>query len=117
MGLDRNTYIHAVDELVGPLPERLTEPMPLTVIDHAGIPHEMMIAKHNRGGSEHFPTFRVPLEECGALRYGRLGEATVGIFDAVRGCDLIRHLWSVAEYDLTLDPREIPRSYYEKFLV
>ncbi len=116
VGLERNTYIHAVDEMIGPLPERLTEPMPLTVVDGEGRRHELMIRKHNKGGSDNFGTFRVPLERCRALRYGRLGEATVAIFDTVRGTEVIKHLWSVAEYDLTLDPREIPESYYASLL-
>ena len=34
----------------------------------------------------------------------------------VRGTEIIKHLWSVAEYDLPLDPREIPESYYASLL-
>ena len=111
VGLNRNTYIHAVDEMLE-LPDRLVPPIPLTVIDHEGVRHETLFQKHGHTGSEDFDVFRPPFEACGALTYGSLGNAKVGIFHAKRGTTVLKKLWEAAEYDLCKEPKEIPLSYY-----
>ncbi len=111
VGLNRNTYIHAVDEMLD-LPERLAAPIPLTVIDYEGKEHTLLYQKHGKTGSESFDTFRKPLETWGALAYGTLGNAEVGVFHAKRGTTVLKKLWKQASYDLCKDPREIPLSYY-----
>ena len=112
VGLNRNTYIHAVDERIG-LPGRLRDPIPLTVIDREGRRHELQFRKHGVTGSEHFGNYQKPLEALGALSYGRLGEAQVICCDAVRCTEVIAALWQRADYDLCAEEREIPRQYYE----
>ncbi len=111
VGLNRNTYIHAVDEMLD-LPERLAAPIPLTVIDYEGKKHALLYQKHGHTGSEHFDVFRKPLETWGALTYGTLGSAQVGVFDVKRGTTVLKKLWKHAEYDLCKEPQEIPLSYY-----
>ena len=111
VGLNRNTYIHAVDEMLD-LPDRLVPPIPLTVVDASGQHHETLYQKHGQTGSENFDVFRKPLEALGALTYDRLGNATVGIFQAKRGTTVLKKLWKNATYDLCKKPREIPLSYY-----
>ena len=112
VGMNRNTYIHAVDEMID-LPSRLAEPVTLYVVDKEGERHALSFCKHGEStGSENFGVFAAPLEELGALRYAMLGDARVGIFDVRRGTDEIKKMWSRAEYDLTRQPRVIPREYY-----
>jgi len=115
VGLNRNTYIHAVDEMLD-LPDRLVEPIPLAVLDAEGNRYEMMFRKHGNTGSENFGNFRIPFEKLGALTYGKLGEATVGIFDTVRGTEILKHIWTRAAYHLCEQVGEIPPELYENFL-
>lgn len=116
VGLNRNTYLHAVDEMMD-LPDRLEEPIPLTVVDYDGTEYSLSFRKHAAfTGSENFGNYRKALEYCGALRFSRLGNAEVGIFDTVKGTAMIRRLWSVAGYDLCAQAGEIPESYYRDFV-
>lgn len=112
VGLDRCTFLHAVDEKLG-LPNRLTEPMPLTVIGYAGERYDLSFQKHGQTGSENFGVFRAPLEACGALTHGRLGSAEVLCCDAARTEAVVSHLWHQATYDLCKSPQRIPAAYYE----
>ena len=112
VGLNRNTYIHAVDEMID-LPGRFVDAIPLTVIDRDGKRHSLFYQKHGNTGSENFENYRAPLEALGALKNDTLGNARVGIFDAVRGTEIIKALWARAEYDLCEERREIPKDYYE----
>ncbi len=115
VGLNRNTYIHAVDEMLD-LPHRLADPIPLTILDGDGKKRDILYCKHGNTGSSNFGNYRIPLEKCGALTYGTLGNATVGIFDVRRGTEVLKHLWSAADYDLCAEEREIPESYYGDLL-
>ena len=111
VGLDRNTYIHAVDEMLE-LPDRLMPPIPLTVMDHHGNRHSLLFRKHGRTGSKYYENYRKPMEALGALVNAPLGSATVGIFDVRRGTEVLRLLWSKATYNLCEGAREIPEEYY-----
>lgn len=111
VGLNRNTYIHAIDEMID-LPDRLEPPIPLTVVNRNGERHEILFRKHGETGSENFGVFEPALKACGALSYATLGGATVGIFDVRRGTEIIKQLWSRAEFDLCKSGREIPTEYY-----
>jgi aminoglycoside 3-N-acetyltransferase len=111
VGLNRNTYIHAVDEMID-LPDRLDTPISLTVIDYDGKRYELTYQKHGQTGSEFFENYRKPLEELGALKNDRLGNAEVGIFDTVSATEIIKRIWSRAEYNICDGFREIPESYY-----
>lgn len=110
--LNRNTYIHAIDEMID-LPGRLTEPMPLTVIDYTGERHSLLFRKHtDHTGSENFENYREPLEQLGALKNAKLGCAAVGIFNARLGTRIIKSLWERADYDLCASEGKIPEKYY-----
>lgn len=114
VGLNRNTYIHAVDEMLG-LEDRLAAPIKLRILGYSGESYETDFSKHGSNtGSENFGVFEDALLYTGALRYSRLGDARVGIFDAKAGCDVIKSLWQKADFDLTRDGRAIPKEYYMK---
>ena len=114
VGLNRNTYIHAVDEMID-LPDRLVDPVPLAVLDGEGKRYEMMFRKHGNTGSKNFGNFRIPFERLGALTYGKLGEATVGIFDTVKGTDILKYIWSRATYHLCEKEGDVPPEFYEGY--
>lgn len=112
VGLDRNTYIHAIDEMID-LPDRLAEPIQLTVIDYEGKRYSLTYRKHGKKtGSSNFEVYRKPLEALGALKNDKLGNATIGIFDAVRGTEVISMLWKKADYNLCEELKDIPEEYY-----
>ena len=112
VGLDRNTYIHAIDEMID-LPDRLAPPIELTVIDYDGRHYSLKCQKHGKTGSENFENYRKPLQTLGALKNDKLGNAVVGIFDAVKGTEVISMLWSKADYDLCQELKDIPEEYYQ----
>ena len=114
VGLNRNTFIHAVDEMLD-LPDRLEPPIPLTVIDELGNEYEVNFRKHGFTGSENFGKFKDALDHHGALSYGKLGNADVMIFDAYKGTEVIKRLWSASDFDLVKEDKPIPKSYYENF--
>lgn len=115
VGLNRCTFLHAVDEKLN-LPDRLTDPMTLTVVGHAGERYTLSFRKHGETGSENFGVFFEPLAACGALTHGRLGGAEVLCCDAARTEAVVTHLWQRADYDLCKSPRRIPVAYYEELL-
>lgn len=115
--LNRNTYIHAVDEMIGVEGKLKREPIPLTVIGYEGERYEVRFRPHGVGGSAYFENYRKPLETLGALKRTKLGNAEVSVFYAKAATEILRHLWSRAEYDLTAEEREIPEEYYRDLAV
>ena len=116
VGLNRNTFIHAIDEMLD-LPNRLAPPIDLTVIDYAGKAHSLSFCKHgDHTGSENFGNYEAALRHMGALTDGRLGNAHVLCCDAARATAAICHLWQQADYDLCAAPGEIPPAYYEDYI-
>ena len=112
VGLNRNTYIHAVDEMID-LPGRLLDPIPLTVIDSDGNRYALDFCKHGTTGSANFGNYRKPLEYAGAFKTAVLGNAEVGIFDTKKGTGVIKALWEKAEYNLCETEKDIPEEYYK----
>ena len=95
------------------LPDRLTEPIQLTVVDCDGKHHLLTYRKHGKNtGSSNFEVYRKPLEALGALKNEKLGNAVVGIFDAEKGTEIIKMLWSKANYNLCEELKDIPEEYY-----
>ena len=114
VGLDKCTYIHAVDEIIG-LPDRLGEEAGLTVIDRGGTSHSLLFRGHGITGSRNFEVYRKPLSALGALTVSSLGNATVTVLRAKACKDIIEHLWKRADHDLTKEPCEITEDYYRDF--
>ncbi len=111
VGLNRNTYIHAIDEKID-LPDRLTPPVHIAVIDGEKR-YELDFRRHSSNtGSENFGNFKKPLEVLGALTYGKLGGADVICVDAKKCTEIIENLWKNADYHLCIEEKEIPEKYY-----
>ena len=111
--MNRNTYIHAVDEMLDLKGRLREEPLSLRVIGYGGEEYVIPAFRpHFSGGAANFENYRKPLEETGAMTRATLGNAEVSVFYAKPATDLLRSLWSRAEYDLVAEEREIPEEYY-----
>ena len=115
--LDKNTFIHAIDELAD-LPDRLSaQPYALTVRDAQGRetthPFRGHACSRTDDVSRQFVNFEIPLRDGGAMHYGTFGNAQVRIVDA-RACrDIIMTIYSRATEDLCVEFREIPPHLYQ----
>jgi len=112
VGHNRNTYIHAVDEMID-LPNRLSEnSFEVSVIDYDGNKTATFLKHHDFPGSEFFTNFKKPLETHGAVTYGMLGNALVYCCDAVKLTRVIKRMWELADYDFCEYEHDIPAKYY-----
>ena len=118
VGHDKNTYFHAVDEMLN-IPNRLNEKgFTITITDEHGKTNiTPLFHTHLTNGipcccSEFYPNYKKPLEELGAVTYSKLGNATVYCCDAKKCADTIRCMWKKTDHDLCISKQEIPESYY-----
>ena len=82
VGNNRNTFIHAVDEMAN-LDDRLsTNSWDITVIDYNGRKITHSFRRHGKTGSENFGNFEKMFVEKGVQTFGKLGKADVKICDA-----------------------------------
>ena len=98
VGLESNTYLHALDEEINGVPDNLDADFDATVIDHDGV-HHSVLKMHTTGYwvSRDFPMLEPYLVACGAIRYGNLGFAQVRCFDVRKGHDALIDLSKKAE--------------------
>ena len=95
------------------LPDRLAATQPLNVIDYDGKSYRISnFRRHGSTGSRFFENYRAPLIALGALEVRELGDAKVTVVSARRMTEVIKMLWSRADYNLCEGEREIPREYY-----
>ena len=114
--LDKNTFIHAIDE-VADLPDRLSpQAYDLTILDYDGnkITHSFRGHACSRTDdvSRQFVNFETPLLTCGVMKYGVFGNAQVRIVDARTCRDVILTIYSRAKVDLCVQMMEIPPELY-----
>lgn len=113
VGLNRNTYIHAVDELAG-LDDRLHEQVyDVTVIDHEGNRTTHPYRRHGKTGSEFFGKFEEMLTAGGAIGQGRLGDAEVKLVDARLCRDILLRFYARTTENYCLMEGPIPRELWE----
>ena len=107
VGLERNTFIHAVDEMAGL--DRVTHaPWQVTVLAPNGQRHTHLFHNHEHAGSENFGNFEKALTERGAITRATLGNAPVMIVDAAKCRDILLDIYSRTTAHLCLIPHEIP---------
>lgn len=114
IGNERNTYIHAVDEIAD-ISNRLDpEPYEATIVDHQGREHRTMFCRHRtvfRGEeihvSEQFVNFDLAFTELGVWKEGKLGNAKVMVVDSVKCRDAVLKIHSRAKEDLFLEIRDL----------
>lgn len=113
---NRDTFIHAVEEIAG-VPDRLSpEPFEVFIHDHAGnvVSHPYHPHKCSRSSdvSRQYVNFEPALIACGAQTMGRLGGADVRIVDAKKCCEVVCRIISRADCDLCIDYMDIPEEWY-----
>jgi len=113
---NRNTFIHAVDELAG-IPDRLDpEPFPVTILDREGHAHTHPYAGHKCSRTNDVSQFYVNFDEAftrlGVQRFGKLGNATVRVVDAAACRDTVLRVYARADRDPCVEKLEIPESWY-----
>lgn len=118
VGLDKNTYFHAVDEMLN-IPNRLNEKtFEITIKDQNGKLYKSPpFHTHYTKGincccSEYYGNFKKPLEKLGALSYSHLGKANVYILDAYQSKQILEGIWKNSDHDLCLESSDIPENYY-----
>lgn len=118
VGLDKYTYMHAVEEKLG-VPDRNPPPADATVRypDGRVVHHPISTIAGEKIGdvSHYFPKYEPPFRKYGVLRDGVLGEAKVMIADAAKTEEvmaLIRRRSGGIE--LLGDGAPIPTEYYEE---
>lgn len=102
VGLERNTYMHSIDEEVNPFPENPDFYFDAVTIDADGRHYELPHMNTNfYWMSVDFPLLEDYLRNNGAMSYSTLGDAKVTCFDVRKGHDALIKLCKRA--DNTLD--------------
>lgn len=116
VGNERNTFIHAVDEIAD-IPNRIhPEPFEVTIYDHDGNMHKNMFAGHycteHPHVSEQFINFDRAFTELGVWKEGKLGNAKVMIVDSVKCRDTVLRIYSRATEDLCIQFMDLDPSLW-----
>ena len=122
IGHERNTYLHAVDEMID-VKNRIAEKgFDATVIDWDGReipcpdyhPHEVHgLPADVSGCSEYYPNYKKAFEDAGAVHYGMLGNALCYVCDVKKMTDRMIKIWKNADRDMCVYDMEIPESWYK----
>lgn len=117
VGQNRNTYLHGVEEYLD-IPERLTpQPQEITIRLPDGFSIQRMFRRHYNSHTNDVSQYYVKMEPAfrqgGALRDGRLGDATVQICDAVQCREIMEEVHRHWEFDPFIDDRPMPESWYQ----
>ncbi len=111
VGNNRNTFIHAVDEIAD-LPDRLApDPFEVTILDHQGREHHNLYRSHycsrSNDVSAQFVNFDRAFDELEVWKEGRLGNAKVMVVDSVKCRDAVLKIYSRAKEDLCIRKMEL----------
>lgn len=113
---DRNTFIHAVDEIAD-LPDRLAaEPYEVTILDHQGNTYRHDFYGHfcsrSNDVSAQYVNFNRAFDELGVWKEGKLGNAKVMVVDSVKCRDTVLKIYSRAKEDLCIEKMELDSSLW-----
>ncbi len=113
VGLDKNTFIHSIDEAAC-MPDRLMPPRQFTVYDANGVPHNRRLSCHHcsKTGdvSHYFTKFEKLLYESGALKYGSLVVSKPFVCEADKVLDAVLPIFVKAArlgVEICCDDRDI----------
>lgn len=116
IGNERNTYIHAVDEIAD-IPNRI-HPVPydVTIFDQDGREYHNLFAGHycteHPHVSEQFINFDRAFTELGVWKEGKLGNAKVMVVDSVKCRDTVLKIYSRATEDLCIRVMDLDPSLW-----
>ena len=116
VGNDKNTFIHAVEEMAD-IPDRLAqEPYEVTILDWEGRIYRHAYRGHfcsrSTDVSRQFVNFEKPFVALGAQKFGKFGNAEVRIVDAKRCRDILFKIYSRTKEDLCITRMDIPEALY-----
>jgi len=123
VGHERNTFIHAAEERIDVGNRIAARGFDVEMTDKNGHvfiienyrPHETVgLPEEARGCSDFFPNYKRAFEYTGAVRYTRLGNASVYCCEARKLADTVARLWEYADCDLCICEKEIPDSLIKK---
>lgn len=117
VGHDRNTFIHAVEEIAD-IPDRIQpNPFDVTIYDWYGNAFQHPYAGHcnSKVGdvSKQFVNFEKPLVQLGAQTMGKLGNADVRVVDAKKCQEILLKIFARADEDLCVAFMDIPEKLYK----
>jgi len=119
VGHERNTYLHSVDERLH-IPDRLNDaPFEITIVDYEGNTlksppfHTHFTAASDTCVSEYYPNYKAAFEYNGAVKYSKLGNATVYVCDCRKMTEMCRRVWERTDHDLCISEELISRKLYE----
>ena len=119
VGLDKCTYLHAVDERLG-IPDRLKKStFTVTIRDYDGneFPappfHEHFTEASDRCVSEYYGNYLPAFLYHGAVSEHRLGGARVLLCDCRKMTDCAKMIWERAGRDLWISAAPIAEEYYK----
>ena len=119
VGNEKNTFIHAVDERAK-LPDRISKTYyELTITDHNGKtitrPQYPLECSKTEDISWFYGNFEKPMVKTGVQTYGKLGDAPVGIVDAMGCRQLLMEIYSRATEDIFAQKIDLPEWLYEAY--
>ncbi len=111
IGNERNTFLHAVEEMAE-VPNRIhPQRFDVTIFDQEGREHHTLFAGHycteHPHVSEQFVNFDRAFTELGVWKEGRLGNARVMVVDSVKCRDTVLKILSRATEDLCIRIMEL----------
>lgn len=103
VGNNRNTFIHAVEEMAD-VPDRLDpKPFEMTVLDHQGQMHTCLFSGHlcsfTCDVSQYFVNFDRAFTELGVWKEGRLGNAKVMLVDSKKCREVLLRIYARSTED------------------
>lgn len=116
VGQDKNTFIHAVEEMNG-TPDRLTDeliPYKIRVSDDKIIEKGWHTHSNSKvpDVSQFYPKFESCFEKRHTIKYSTFGDAPVQVCNA-KGCaDVLLEIFEKTDHDLCIDNSPVPEAYY-----
>lgn len=114
---NRNTYLHAVEEMLD-IPDRLGE-QPYTVhgSDGKGNCWEQPMRPHRNSQtndiSQFYPKYLPAFEQYGAVQIGKLGSARTEVCSARKCAEVLRKIWERASGEIGVGHDPLPEKLYQ----
>ncbi len=119
LGVDqtKNTFLHAVEEILVGKKRYFSEPVSLKIRrkDGSTSTRDFYVFDESEIGdvSERFGKFEAPFSSCGAIRYGTFGSAEAQLCDTVKMAEVMGQIYEKAcGRELLADHAPIPREWY-----
>lgn len=116
VGNDKNTFIHSIEERLA-LPDRISDtPYDITIANQKGErythPFYPQYCSKTEDISLFFGMFEKPMVEMGVQTFGKLGNATVRIVDAMGCRELLTTIFTRSQEDIFAQQIDLPESLY-----